>query len=111
EPLDQGTVELDKAKVRIEGAAAFMGPGAGHRWQAADGEKLCGPVARSREAVADPDIAPLGAAIEPREAKDFPLREPGDARRPGRVAGREMRLEPFGIVGVACHIGAVGVAL
>src|ERR1700738_758212 len=44
EPLDQSAVELNEAEVRIEGATAFIGPGAGHRRQAADGEKLSGSI-------------------------------------------------------------------
>ena len=45
QPLDQGEIERHKTKVRIERAAAFISPCAGHRRQAGDGEQLCGAVA------------------------------------------------------------------
>src|SRR5215510_6944142 len=45
ETLDQCEVNGDEAEVRIELPAALVGPGAGHRRQARDGEELRGAVA------------------------------------------------------------------
>ena len=55
-PLDQPAVEADEPVVRLQRAAAFVLPGAGHRRQAGDREKIDRAVALAREAVADARI-------------------------------------------------------
>ena len=110
EPFEQGAVERHQPVVRLQRAAALVLPGAGHGRQAGHREELCRAVARARKAVADADIAPLRAAVEPREIDDRLFREAGDRRRPGRVAGFEMGFEARGVVGVARHVAPVRIA-
>ena len=71
QPLDQGLVQAIDDAVAPQRAAALDLPGAGHRRQAGDRVDARGPVARAREAVADPDVAALGGAVEPGEGRDL----------------------------------------
>ena len=96
--------------VRDQRAAALMGPGAGHGWQTGHREQLHRAVTLPRKPVAEPDEATLPAAVEARKIEDLVLAEPCNARRPRWVSSLEMCLETFGIVGVARHVVAVGVA-
>src|SRR5260370_38599699 len=76
--LDQPAVERHQTVVRIERAAAFILPGAGHRRQTADRENLHRAAARARETLAQADIAAPRLPVEPREPDDPRFREPGD---------------------------------
>src|SRR5260221_11565621 len=93
DPRDQRAAGRVDGGAAIEGAAAAILPGACDGRQAGGGEKLRAAVARAREAVADADEAAARAAVKPREFADRLLGKAGDARSPGRIAGRPMRDE------------------
>src|SRR5262249_40111419 len=110
EPLEQRAVDRDQIEVGIKCPAAFIGPRPRYRPQARDCKRLRPARPRPRETVADTDVAALRAAVEARRTNDLFLRQPGDPRGPGGIARLEVRLEPFGVVGVAGHVVPVGVA-
>src|SRR5713101_8521640 len=62
--LDQRAIEaIETAAIGVERAAALILPRPRYRRQAARGEKLRRAVARAREAVAEAQVAALGAAV------------------------------------------------
>ena len=65
-------------------------------------------VALPRKTVSEADEAALSAAVEPGEIDDVVRPDPGDRRRPFRVACLEMRFEARRIVGEARKVVAVG---
>ena len=111
EPLDQRLVDVVHAAVRPQRAAALVLPGAGDGRQAGHRVHVRRAVAAARETVAATDVAALGAAIQRREFFDLLHRQAGDRRRPLGAARLQMHLQRVGIVGVARHVGAVGVAV
>ena len=86
-------------------------PHAGHRGQAGGRVHARGPVARTRKAVADPDVALLGGAIEPGEGLDLAGRDTGGGRCPGGRLVGEMGLHLGVPIGMAGEIGAVRMAV
>ena len=88
EPFDDGLVPVVQVALIVERAAALVLPGAGHDRQAGRRVHVGGAVARAREAEAEPQVGAPGRAVEAGEVLDLGDRQPGDARRPFRRAGR-----------------------
>ena len=103
--------ELPDREVVEEGAAALVLPGAGHRRNAQRGMHLRRAVAAAGKAIAEPEECALGLADRARERLDLLDRHAADRGGPFRRAGRQMRLEFVGAVGVSAEIGAVGIAV
>ena len=109
--FEQALVELEDARIGVEGATALISPGPG---DGRDG-KCCmhgdGAVALPGEAVAEAEEGPLRRAHQPGEGLDLVDGKAGDGGRPFRRPRAQMRLQPGRIVGVPLHIGAVGMTV
>ena len=98
---------IDRGVV-VEGPAAFVQPGAGHRGDAARGVHVGGTIARAREAVTETEIGPLGRTDQAGEGLDRLDRAAGDAGRPFRSAPAQVLFELAWDIRVAVEIGPVG---
>ncbi len=95
----------------MEGAAAFILPGAGDGGNGGDGVHVDGAVARAGEAVAQAEIGALGLADELGEALDLGGGDVADFGGPVRRPGLQMSFELTRAVGVFLEIGPIGVAV
>ena len=110
-PFDHLLVPVIDVLIVVEGAAAFVQPGAGYRGYCACRVHVGGPVARPAEAVAEAEKRALALAREAREGLDGRGRAAGDGGRPMRVARAQMLLELARRIRVAIEIVPVRPAI
>ncbi len=106
--LDHRAVEFPDREIVEEGAAALVLPGAGHRRDRQRRMHLRRAVAAAGETIAEPEEGALGAPDLAGKGLDLRHRHARDRRRPFRRAGRQMRLEFGGAVGIALEIIPIG---
>ena len=109
--FEEALVEVEDGVVVVEGAAALVLPRTRYCGDASRGVHVGRAVAAAREAVAEAEIAAFPRPHDVGEFLNLRDRQAGDRRRPFRGAGRKMRLELTGYIGIALEVDAVGVSV
>src|SRR6185436_17562296 len=98
--FDQAAIERIEPTVAVERTAAWVFPSTGDGRQAGHRMHVGRTVARAGEAVADPQVTALGAAIKMREPDDLLRIQTGDRGRPFGSARPKVLLQLLRHIGI-----------